>query len=169
MYLQKITKSCISPRRDSNPRSSSSTIQFEKHDELDRSTTAADKRERKLIKSGFGLGLDLTGGIAWQDGYLTHPTLRHGTLSAAPVIHGFQGGPSSTSVQIQEYYEWRKNTWSNTRLFISMCSNVRTFFSENFFIVNFFLHFRNKQQYQSFSVWGYALTGWVSGQEKLVL
>ena len=28
-------------------------------------------RERELIKSGFGFGLDLTGGMAWHDGYLT--------------------------------------------------------------------------------------------------
>ena len=29
------------------------------------------QRERELIKSGLGLGLDLTGGMALHDGYLT--------------------------------------------------------------------------------------------------
>ena len=29
------------------------------------------ERERELIKSGFSLGLDLTGGMAWHYGYLT--------------------------------------------------------------------------------------------------
>ena len=38
------------------------------------------------FKSGFGLGLDLIGGMAWHDGYLTTRTPKPLTLTGVAIL-----------------------------------------------------------------------------------
>ena len=49
------------------------------------------ERERELIKSGFGFGLDLSGGMALHDGYLTASLAREFIFQIGGGI-GWTGG-----------------------------------------------------------------------------